>query len=63
MEKKTFQEPEVKFIQMNTMDILVTSSDFDGDPSNNSDGPDVKSFKSSTSKGASIPTSSSANWD
>lgn len=61
MEKKTFQKPEVRFVQMNTMNILVTSGDFK--PGNESDGRDVKSFKSSTSKGASIPTSSSANWD
>lgn len=62
MEKKTFQKPEVKFVQLNTLNILQTSGT-DIDNEGNGDLDAVKSFKSSTSKGASIPTSSSANWD
>lgn len=63
MEKKTFQKPEVKFIQLNKLSILTGSDDptddFGGDYDRGAKSIKTSSPKSSTS----IPTSSSANWD
>lgn len=59
MEKKTFQKPEIKFVQMDTLKVIAASDDIGGDYDRG-----AKSFKTSSPKSStSIPTSSSANWD